>query len=149
MSWILLNAIRGYAEADLGPVDTRGCLSTKQADMIREYCNANLGEMVRLEHLADLVSLSRYHFLRKFKNTFEQSPHAFLTGLRMAGTRPAETYRPEDHEHRTRVWLCAAQPVLDRIQATLRLFSRRGARKVISLKSGTVLRVADQAGKVG
>ena len=45
--------------------------------MIREYCNANLGEMVRLEHLADLVSLSRYHFLRKFKNTFEQSPHAF------------------------------------------------------------------------
>lgn len=84
MSWILLNAIRGYAEADLEPVDTRGCLSTKQADMIREYCNANLGEMVRLEHLADLVSLSRYHFLRKFKNTFEQSPHAFLTGLRMA-----------------------------------------------------------------
>ncbi|KVL30844.1 AraC family transcriptional regulator [Burkholderia sp. MSMB1835] len=83
MSWILLNAIRGYAEAELEPVDARGRLSMKQADQIREYCNANLGEIVRLEHLADLVNLSRYHFLRKFKNTFDQSPHAFLTELRM------------------------------------------------------------------
>ena len=84
VSSILLNAIRSYAEADLDTVDTRGCLSMKQADMIREYCNANLGEIVRLEDLADLVSLSRYHFLRKFKNTFQQSPHAFLTELRMS-----------------------------------------------------------------
>ncbi|HDR9011902.1 TPA: helix-turn-helix transcriptional regulator [Burkholderia vietnamiensis] len=96
MSWILLNAISRYAMADLERVDARGRLSAKQAEQIREYCNANLGEAVRLEHLADLVNLSRYHFLRKFKNTFDRSPHAFLTELRML--RAHDLLKHTDHK---------------------------------------------------
>lgn len=84
VSWILLNAIRSYTSSELEPVDTRGKFSTARADDITDYLQANLSETIRLEELAQLCNLSRYHFLRKFTNTFGNSPHVYLTGLRMA-----------------------------------------------------------------
>lgn len=83
MSWILLNTIRSYAATDLDAPNTRGRFSVQQTKLLRDYLSDNLGEPVRLEDLASLVSLSRYHFLRKFKTTFGHSPHAFLTHARM------------------------------------------------------------------
>ncbi len=84
MSWIFLNAIRTYSTMNLEPVDMRGRFSKTQADAISDYLRENLGEPVRLEGLARLANLSRYHFLRKFKNTFGSSPHVYLTRLRMS-----------------------------------------------------------------
>jgi AraC family transcriptional regulator len=83
LSWILLNAIRAYAAAGLEAEDTRGRFSKLESKLIVEYLKANLGNKIRLEDLARLCNLSRYHFLRKFKNTFGSSPHAYLTSLRM------------------------------------------------------------------
>ncbi len=87
MSWILLNAIRTYASTEVETVDMRGKFSKVHAVMLMDYLQANLGEPVRLEELAQLCNLSRYHFLRKFKNTFGSSPHAYLTRLRMSRAR--------------------------------------------------------------
>ena len=83
MSWILLNTIRSYGGTDLETVDTRGRFSVSQTKLLRDFLSENLGEPVRLEDLASLVNLSRYHFLRKFTTTFGHSPHAFLTHARM------------------------------------------------------------------
>lgn len=83
MTWILHNTFFHFAEKDLEDEDLRGCLTVRQSTLIREYLNANLGERILLEDLAGLVKLSRFHFLRKFKNTFGHSPHAYLTQLRM------------------------------------------------------------------
>ncbi len=83
MCWILQNTFHYFAEKDLEDTDLRGCLSVRQATLIRGYLNENLGERILLDDLAGLINLSRFHFLRKFKNTFGQSPHAYLTQLRM------------------------------------------------------------------
>ncbi len=83
-SWIILHAIRDYAVPGLEKTETRGRFSARHARLLRDYLDAHLGASVQLDDLAGLVNLSRYHFLRKFKSTFGQSPHAFLTELRMA-----------------------------------------------------------------
>ncbi|WGS51667.1 AraC family transcriptional regulator [Paraburkholderia sp. D15] len=87
MSWILLNTFRSFgsfAATDDATPATRGRFAAAQTRLLRDYLNENLGEAVRLEDLASLVNLSRYHFLRKFKTTFGHSPHAFLTHARMS-----------------------------------------------------------------
>jgi len=83
VSWVLLHAVRAYSLSDLEPVDVRGKFSKLHTSDITDYLEANLGEAIRLEELARLCNLSRYHFLRKFKNTFGNSPHAYLTKLRL------------------------------------------------------------------
>jgi AraC family transcriptional regulator len=84
LCWILQNAFHHFAEKDLEQADLQGKLSVRQATLIRDYLNANLRERVLLDDLAGLINLSRFHFLRKFKNTFGQSPHVYLTQLRMS-----------------------------------------------------------------
>ncbi len=150
MSWILLNAIRDFAAADLERVDARGRLSAKQADQIREYCNANLGEIVRLEHLADLVNLSRYHFLRKFKNTFDQSPHAFLTELRM---RHAHDLLKHTNQKIMSIALECGYAQHSRFSTAFKRhygYSPGALRgKSTSLRSGGGVGIPDQAGQIG
>ncbi|MCS2610677.1 helix-turn-helix transcriptional regulator [Halomonas dongshanensis] len=84
MCWILQNTFYHFAEEDLECLNQQGRLSVRQAGLIRDYLDENLGERILLDDLAGLVNLSRFHFLRKFKNTFGQSPHAYLTQLRMS-----------------------------------------------------------------
>jgi AraC family transcriptional regulator len=85
VSWILLNAVKAYSSTGLEAQGraARGCFTLRQRALIRDYLADNLAETVRLEQLATLVSVSRYHFLRKFTQTFGQSPHAMLTQMRM------------------------------------------------------------------
>jgi AraC family transcriptional regulator len=83
VSWILLSAVRNYSSTELEPVGSPGTFSAVQRRDIREYLEANLGELVSLEGLASNCQLSRYHYLRKFKNSFGCTPHAYLTKLRM------------------------------------------------------------------
>jgi AraC family transcriptional regulator len=84
ISWILLSAVRNYSPTELERVSSPGTFSTAQCRDIREYLEANLGELVSLESLASNCQLSRYHYLRKFKNSFGCTPHAYLTKLRMS-----------------------------------------------------------------
>lgn len=83
MTWILENTFQNFGEKDTRKIDSRGRLSARQAALVSDFLNSNLSESVVLEDLAGLVKLSRFHFLRKFKNTFGMSPHAYLTQLRM------------------------------------------------------------------
>lgn len=83
LGWILLNAVRIYSTTGLEARDSRGCFSTDQSQRIVDYLRANATHAIRLDELARRFHLSRYHFLRKFKNTFGLPPHAYLTGVRM------------------------------------------------------------------
>ncbi|MCE7011010.1 AraC family transcriptional regulator [Kibdelosporangium philippinense] len=63
-------------------------------DQVTEYMRAHLSEDIRLDELAALVSVSKYHFLRMFTRATGQTPHRYLTELRMA--RAAEMLRDND-----------------------------------------------------
>lgn len=60
-----------------------GRLSTRQVQVVIDHMRSQLALDVRLEDLAGLVHLSRYHFLRKFHATTGMTPHRYLVRLRV------------------------------------------------------------------
>jgi AraC-like DNA-binding protein len=61
----------------------RGGLAPWQARKIINYIEANLEATVRVDDLASLVNLSQFHFSRAFRQTFDESPHAFVMRRRI------------------------------------------------------------------
>jgi AraC family transcriptional regulator len=64
------------------PAD-RGGLAKWQQKRIMEFMEEHLAEDVSLDVLADLVRLSRYHFLRSFKRSFGEPPYRYWTTRRI------------------------------------------------------------------
>ncbi|MEM7133762.1 MAG: AraC family transcriptional regulator [Chloroflexota bacterium] len=51
--------------------------------LAKDYMHASYGERLTIDELAGVAGLSSYHFLRSFKALFKQTPHAYLTQLRL------------------------------------------------------------------
>jgi AraC family transcriptional regulator len=60
-----------------------GALSPHQVQLVTEYIDAHLSERPRISDLAALVSLTRYHFIRSFKQAVGMPPHQFMIGRRV------------------------------------------------------------------
>lgn len=52
-------------------------------DRVRDYLRACYAQPITLTELAELVSLSPYHFLRQFKRHFHVTPHQMLMAFRL------------------------------------------------------------------
>jgi AraC family transcriptional regulator len=61
----------------------RGGLTRRQVRQVIDYMDANLQNDVALNDLAELISLSRFHFVRTFKQSTGMPPHRFLTARRI------------------------------------------------------------------
>lgn len=53
-------------------------------ERVKQYLHDNFSETITLNQLAALVSLSPYHFLRKFKAEYHVSPHQMLMAVRLS-----------------------------------------------------------------
>jgi len=53
----------------------------------RDYAHATFTEDIGLEEMAKVACLSPNHFLRSFKHAFHQTPHQFLTRLRLESAK--------------------------------------------------------------
>lgn len=53
-------------------------------DIVKTYLRDNFSAVITLDQLAALVSLSPYHFLRKFKAEYHVSPQQMLMAIRLA-----------------------------------------------------------------
>ncbi|MFU0757476.1 HTH-type transcriptional activator RhaS [Serratia marcescens] len=53
-------------------------------EVVKSYLHDNYAEAVTLHQLADLVSLSPYHFQRKFKAEYHVSPQQMLMAIRLS-----------------------------------------------------------------
>jgi AraC family transcriptional regulator len=60
-----------------------GLLSDKELQRVFDYMSERMSEEVRLEELAGLVNISKFHFLRTFKEATGLTPHRYLTRLRL------------------------------------------------------------------
>jgi AraC family transcriptional regulator len=56
----------------------------KRLEVGREYFHARVEDGVSLEEAARAACLSRYHFHRSFTRVYGQTPHGYLTSLRLA-----------------------------------------------------------------
>ena len=61
----------------------RGCLLAWQARRVREYIDAHITDRLFVAELATLVRQSEAHFIRGFKRTFGEPPHAFVIRRRL------------------------------------------------------------------
>ena len=62
---------------------SRGGLSGWQRNKVADFIEDHLNEALRLSTLADLVSLSPYHFARAFKQSFGLPPHRYHLSRRI------------------------------------------------------------------
>lgn len=59
------------------------------------YARANVGEDLDLHRLADIACLSKYHFLRAFRDHFHETPIQFLQRIRLEHAASQLVYYPE------------------------------------------------------
>ena len=61
----------------------RGGLAPWQAKRVAGYIETNINSNLRVAELARSVQLSAAHFCRKFRQSFGETPHAYITRQRM------------------------------------------------------------------
>ncbi len=52
-------------------------------EKITQYCDTHISEKITIEDLAEYVHMSKYHFLRKFKEITGVTVHSFVTNKRL------------------------------------------------------------------
>jgi AraC family transcriptional regulator len=60
-----------------------GALNPQQVRLVIDYIEAHLSERPRISDLAALVNLTRYHFMRSFRQAVGVPPHQFMIGRRV------------------------------------------------------------------
>jgi AraC-like DNA-binding protein len=62
---------------------THDDLVQRRLALARAFMDEHYDAALDLAQIAAQASFSRYHFLRLFRSTFDQTPHQYLTGLRI------------------------------------------------------------------
>jgi AraC family transcriptional regulator len=65
------------------PTSARGGLAPWQQRKVDRYVREHLERLMRVDELAEQVSLSASHFCRAFKDSFGDTPHAYIVRLRL------------------------------------------------------------------
>jgi AraC-like DNA-binding protein len=71
------------AQVESEPANARGGLAPWRKRKIDRYLREHLDQPLRVEELADQVSLSVGHFCRAFKESFTETPHSHIMRLRL------------------------------------------------------------------
>jgi AraC family transcriptional regulator len=58
-------------------------LSARKLKLVHDYVDAGLADRLTLDDMAASLHMSAYHFARLFKTTTGQTPHAYVTRLRI------------------------------------------------------------------
>jgi AraC family transcriptional regulator len=81
---VCLQLIKAHSGTTMPVVlGTRG-LAAWQVKRVADYMRDNLAKNIKLQELADVVSLSRFHFCTAFRIATGHTPHAWLTRQRIA-----------------------------------------------------------------
>lgn len=82
-----VHILRRHARVQFHDRPGPGALSFAQQRAVRDHVHAHLGERIPLEALARAVGLSRYHFARRFRQSFGTTPHEFVLRQRIERAR--------------------------------------------------------------
>ncbi len=78
-----IHLIRQYATQQPRQREFLTGLTPHQLRTVLEYIQAHLDENLSLELIAQVAGMSRYHFIRRFKQTMHESPYQYLIGQRI------------------------------------------------------------------
>ena len=77
-----IHLLRNYCTFALKPKQYQGGLSARELQSAIDYIQANLGEKVKLDDLANVANSSSYHFCRLFKKSTGITPYQYLIKCR-------------------------------------------------------------------
>jgi AraC family transcriptional regulator len=80
---LTVHLLRNYASITMRETCNKGRLSPAQARRITEYIETRLHEALNLESLAGIVGLGVWSFGRRFRETFDVAPHAYIIDRRV------------------------------------------------------------------
>lgn len=80
---LAINLIRNYASVELKTLGGAGKLSKLQVKRLLDFIEGNLQDGLRLEDMSAVVGLGVWTFSKRFNETFNSSPHAFVTAKRV------------------------------------------------------------------
>lgn len=75
--------LRSYSIAALAKPAVAGRLNRAKASALEDYISANLASVLSIEELSNVAEMSPYHFARRFKLHFGQTPHQFVVTRRL------------------------------------------------------------------
>lgn len=78
-----IHLIRQYATQPPKQREFLAGLTPHQLRTVLEYIQAHLDENLSLESISQVAGMSRYHFIRRFKQTMHESPYQYLIGQRI------------------------------------------------------------------
>jgi transcriptional regulator GlxA family with amidase domain len=128
---LAVHLLRRYATASFHEPSVRGCLSPEQRRRIVEYIDDRIHESLTLQTLASVVNLGPCNFMRRFRQSFGISPHAFvverrverarglLQGRAMSVKEVAFTCGFADQSHMTRVFRASLNTTPSALQGVL------------------------------
>jgi AraC family transcriptional regulator len=82
--FLTIHLLTLHANAAPRPTPAHEDLRMKRVD---DYLRANLGASISLDDMADVAGISRFHLLRLFKDSYEETPFRRLTRMRMEEAR--------------------------------------------------------------
>lgn len=80
---LAIHLLRNYASVTFKDTVISGRLSKQQKQRLLEFIDAHLQDSIRLDEMADSVGLGVWTFSRKFSESFDCSPHTFVTEKRV------------------------------------------------------------------
>lgn len=80
---LCVHLIRQYANVKLHEDSSVSKLLPSKRRLLLDFVEGELGSSISIEDLAELVGLSRSHFIRSFSSDFGISPHAYIQNQRV------------------------------------------------------------------
>ena len=81
---LAIRILRGHADTTFPELPTTGRLSAREVRTVTDFIDTHLDQQLSLADLAHTVSLSQYHFARRFREATGTTPHRFVTDRRVA-----------------------------------------------------------------
>jgi AraC family transcriptional regulator len=81
--FLTLHLLRHYCATRVSEIRTEPELSPRKVRAVRDYVEAHISEQLSLDELASVAHISSFYFARLFKSATGETPHDFVTRIRM------------------------------------------------------------------
>jgi AraC family transcriptional regulator len=81
--FLAIHLLRHYCAFPIREKLTKPALGARKLRQVRDYIEAHVSSALNLDDLASVAHISPFHFARLFKTATGETPHDFVTGIRM------------------------------------------------------------------
>jgi len=81
--FLTVHLLRHYCAIPIREIPAKPMLSPRKLRAVRDYVEGRLSDTLSLDDLASVAHISSFHFARLFKSATRETPHDFVTRIRM------------------------------------------------------------------